>query len=111
MEWSSTDQFGNLMASTSSARSHAELESDLAEMAAAVFERHPDAALTFCIDVAYGEVAAPGADCVSHVMAVPWFAERLAAGESAEDIFDQCAQLLAAAVGSNKVVAVVPEWE
>jgi hypothetical protein len=110
MDWSSTDQFGNLMAATSGALTHAELETDLAELASAVFERHPEAEITFCIDVAYGEVAAPGGDCVSHIMTVPWFADRLAQGESAEQIFSETSQLLTAAIGSDKLVFIVPEW-
>lgn len=65
----------------STAKSFEELVPDLTEMAEAVFAQHAEN-VAFSVDVAYGEVSAPGGDRVSHVLNIPFISEELAMGDS-----------------------------
>lgn len=112
MQFSATDNFGNLMVAESAARSDDELHADLAAMVQAVLAHHPGA-VTFSVDVGYGEVAAPSGDQVSHIMSVPWFGEREAAGESRDAIYAAVAGQLAeiAAAHAEREIGIQGPWD
>lgn len=81
LRWQNTDQFGNLKVATTSATSFDDVVPDLTDLVETVFAQHGED-VKFSIDVAYGEVSAPGGDRVSHVLALPFITESLAMGES-----------------------------
>lgn len=112
MQFSATDNFGNLMVAESAARSDADFHADLAAMVQAVLAHHAGS-VTFSVDVGYGEVAAPSGDQVSHIMSVPWFAEREGAGESREAIYTVVSRQLGeiAAAHPEREISIQGPWD
>jgi hypothetical protein len=109
VKWEATDQFGNLFVGKSDARDLDALRSDLADLCEAVFERADE--VTFAIDVPYSEVSGPKADQVTHVLQVPWFAERRQAGESSSQIQGEVAACLSEVAAPFGGAAVQGPWD
>jgi hypothetical protein len=73
LRWESTDNFGNLSIATTSATTLDELKADIESMIDVVFSRTPEG-VTFSVDKAYQEIAAPSDSQVTHVLTVPLLA-------------------------------------
>ena len=112
MQFSATDNFGNLMVAESAARSDADLHADLVTLVEAVLAHHPGP-VAFSVDVGYGEIASPSGDQVSHIMSVPWFGEREAAGESREGVYAAVAGQLGqiAAAHPEREITIQGPWD
>jgi hypothetical protein len=88
MEFSATDNFGNLLVGESSSTTLDQLRSDLELMCESLLGRH-DGEIALSIDVSFNEISGPNGDQVSHRMIVPWFESRVSAGESEDVILDE----------------------
>ena len=69
MVWESTDNFGNLLVATSSAKTGAELYEDLESLCQEVFHRY-SGNVTFSIDLDFNQISAPDGNQVSHVLTI-----------------------------------------
>ncbi|MCW5938164.1 MAG: hypothetical protein KF884_08585 [Fimbriimonadaceae bacterium] len=107
--WEATDQFGNLFVGKSDARDVEALRSDLTDLCQAVFERADE--VIFAIDVPYAEVSGPKGDQVTHVLQVPWFAERRQAGEASSQIQDEVAACLSDVAAPFGGATVQGPWD
>lgn len=85
MEFSATDNFGNLLVGESSSTNLDQLRADLEMMCDSLLGRH-EGEIALSIDVSFNEISAPNGDQVSHRMIVPWFESRVSAGESEDAI-------------------------
>ncbi|HRJ27596.1 MAG TPA: hypothetical protein PLO61_08830 [Fimbriimonadaceae bacterium] len=111
MQWNGTDNFGNLVMAESEARSKEPLEVDLVDMVGVVFHRHPDN-VTFSIDVDFAQISAPSGLNVTHILNLPWIAERLESGEPAEALQAELTQALQSALKSQgREAAIQGPWE
>jgi hypothetical protein len=88
MEFSATDNFGNLLVGESSSTTLDQLRSDLELMCESLLGRH-EGEIALSIDVSFNEISGPNGDQVSHRMIVPWFESRVSAGESEDAILDE----------------------
>lgn len=100
MEFSATDNFGNLLVGESSSITLEQLRADLEVMCDSLLGRH-EGEITISIDVSFNEISGPNGDQVSHRMIVPWFESRVLAGESEETILVEV-KALAEQVASEK---------
>ncbi len=73
MQWTPTDQFGNLNKAESSAESWQELNPAIASLIDELTARH-EGPIVLTIDLDYTEVNGPDPDRVSHILLVPWLA-------------------------------------
>lgn len=108
LNWENTDQFGNLKVATSSATGLDDVESDLRDMARAVFEQHGEDVM-FSIDVSYAEISAPKGDQVSHLLNLPFVSELISGGTSKSDAQELLTNLLTGIVGET--AKVVGPWD
>lgn len=108
LSWENTDQFGNLKVATSSATGLDDVESDLRDLARAVFEQHGEDVM-FSVDVSYAEVSAPKGDQVSHLLNLPFVSDLIAGGMSRSDVQDSLTKLLEGMVGET--AKVVGPWD
>ena len=108
LQWENTDQFGNLKVATSSATGLEDVESDLRDMARAVFEQHGEDAM-FSVDVSYAEVSAPKGDQVSHLLNLPFVSDLVASGMPKGEIQDSLTRQMERIVGET--ARVVGPWD
>ncbi|MEI7984896.1 MAG: hypothetical protein WCI55_04645 [Armatimonadota bacterium] len=108
LQWENTDQFGNLKVATSSATGLEDVESDLRDMARAVFEDHGEEVM-FSIDVNYAEISAPRGDQVSYVLNIPFVAGLISGGMDKGEIQDSLTSQLEGMVGET--AKVVGPWD
>ncbi len=106
--WENTDQFGNLKVATSFATGLEDIESDLRDMARAVFEDHGEDVL-FSIDVNYAEISAPKGDQVSYLLNIPFVAGLIAGGMDKSEIQDSLTRQMEGMVGET--AKVVGPWD
>jgi hypothetical protein len=97
VHWEATDQFGNMFIGATEATSSEALVEDLVDMIQEVKARH-SGPCTFSIDVSYGEISAPKADPVSHVLNVSWISGLLGDGHSKPAVFDMVSATLQRAI-------------
>ncbi len=71
MEWSATDQFGNLYEGISDAQSFEDLHPHLTSLIERLHERVGDA-FGITVDVGYCEIVGPDPENVAYVMRVAW---------------------------------------
>lgn len=104
LEWEATDNFGNLMVAKSEAETLDDLKEDLRSLVEEALHRTPSGA-AFAVDVAYGEIAAPDGNAVTHILQIPLLAKLKAEGQSAEDLerslVDQLSQIFAGIAGCD----------
>lgn len=101
IDWEATDNFGNLMVAKSDARSLEELREDLISLIDEALHRTPQGAI-FAVDAAYGEVAAPSGNAVTHILQAPWLSQRVAEGEDKNSVESSIiAELSALLVGKE----------
>ena len=104
--WENTDQFGNMAIGASSASTPEDISADLASMVELVFSRLPENA-EFSIDVACGEISAPNANQVTHVLQLPWMSQQV---DSKEEVFAKVSSILTDALGEREAKIVGP-WD
>lgn len=85
LEWEATDNFGNLMVAKSEAETLADLKDDLRSLVEEALHRTPSGA-AFAVDVAYGEIAAPDGNAVTHILQIPLLSKMKADGQTTVDI-------------------------
>lgn len=85
IEWEATDNFGNLMVAKSEAETLADLKEDLKSLVEEALHRTPSGA-AFAVDVAYGEIAAPDGNAVTHILQIPLLTKLKSEEMEAEDI-------------------------
>ncbi len=83
MQWTPTDQFGNLCIGESNAQSLEELRIDLESLIIELKDRAGDN-YKITVDWEYSEINGPDPDRVSHILRVPWLEGKSV--ELAEDI-------------------------
>lgn len=71
MEWSATDQFGNLYEGISDAQSVEELHPQLVSLIERLYERVGDG-FAVTVDFGYAEINGPDPENVAYVMRVGW---------------------------------------
>lgn len=71
MEWSATDQFGNLYEGISDAQSLDELRPHVLSLIEQLHERVGEA-FSVTVDIGYCEIVGPDPENVSHIMRVAW---------------------------------------
>jgi hypothetical protein len=103
MQWSPTDQFGNLNVATSEAASPAELRPDLASL---IEELHARAGGPFVvtIDMDYTEINGPDPERVSHILQVPNLAS-FHTDQSPEEIRGEIASAVAEICAEQGIAA------
>jgi hypothetical protein len=104
--WENTDQFGNMAIGASSASMLEDISADLASMVELVFSRL-QVNVEFSIDVAYGEISAPNANQVTHVLQLPWMSQQ---ADSKEEVFAKISVLLSEVLG-DKLAKIVGPWD
>lgn len=71
MQWTPTDQFGNLNVGVSTAQSLDELKSDLESLVVELRDRAGEE-FKVTVDLEYAEINGPDPDRVSHILQVAW---------------------------------------
>lgn len=71
MQWTPTDQFGNLNVGVSTAQSLEQLRPDLESLVLELRDRWGDD-FKVTVDLGYAEICGPDPDRVSHILQVAW---------------------------------------